>query len=97
MLLSFFALGVNMKAQDATDTSGTTEHNKPHFIEQLGFTDAQKEQIKQIRKDTTGGKERHAKILAVLTPEQRAHRIFKRRDNASTWGLLEVLPEFWRP
>ena len=72
MLLSLFALGVNLKAQDATDTSGTTEHKKPHFIEQLGLTDAQKEQIKQIRKDTPEGKEREEKIRAVLTPEQQA-------------------------
>jgi Spy/CpxP family protein refolding chaperone len=38
----------------------------------LDLTDAQKEQIKQIRANTTPGKERRQEIMAVLTPDQKA-------------------------
>lgn len=48
----------------------TTTQKHPHFLKDLGLTDAQKAQIKEIRKETPRGKERHKAILAVLTPEQ---------------------------
>ena len=53
-------------------TSGTTEHQRPHFIEQLGLTAAQTAQIAKIRKDMPQGTERRKAIEAVLTPAQLA-------------------------
>jgi Spy/CpxP family protein refolding chaperone len=40
-------------------------------FEQLGLTDAQKTQIKQIRASVPAGKERRQQIMAVLTPDQK--------------------------
>jgi len=40
-------------------------------LEQLDLTDAQKQQIKQIRANTDPGKERRQQIMAVLTPDQK--------------------------
>jgi Spy/CpxP family protein refolding chaperone len=40
-------------------------------LAQLDLSDAQKEQIKQIRATVTDRKERRQEIFAVLTPEQR--------------------------
>lgn len=72
ILLSFVAFGVNLKAQDASDSAGTTDQQRPHFLRQLDLSDAQKAQIKRIIQNTTRGRERRQEILAVLTPEQRA-------------------------
>jgi Spy/CpxP family protein refolding chaperone len=72
ILLSFLALGVNLKAQNATNTAGTTGQQRPHFLRQLDLSDAQKAQIKAIVQSTPRGKERRQEILAVLTPEQKA-------------------------
>jgi len=73
ILLSLFAFGVNLKAEDATNTTtGTTSQERPHFLRQLGLSADQKAQIKQIVQSTPKGKERRQAILAVLTPEQRA-------------------------
>jgi len=47
------------------------ERIKEAFAE-LGLTDAQKAQIKQIRTTVTDRKERCQEIMAVLTPEQKA-------------------------
>jgi Spy/CpxP family protein refolding chaperone len=41
-------------------------------LAQLDLTDAQKEQIKQIRGSVTDRKERRQQIMAVLTPDQKA-------------------------
>jgi len=71
IVLSFFALGLNLKAQNAEPSAGTAPQH-PHFFEQLGLSDAQKIQIKQIRQSTPKGKERRQEILALLTPEQKA-------------------------
>jgi Spy/CpxP family protein refolding chaperone len=38
----------------------------------LDLTDAQKEQIKQIRTGTTDRQERHQQIMGILTPDQKA-------------------------
>lgn len=38
---------------------------------QLGLSDAQKQQIQQIRTSTQPGKERRQQIMAVLTPDQK--------------------------
>ncbi len=40
-------------------------------FEQLDLSEAQKEQIKQIRASTQPGKERRQQIMAVLSPEQK--------------------------
>jgi Spy/CpxP family protein refolding chaperone len=42
------------------------------LLRQLDLTEAQRQQIKQIRQSTTDRKERRQAILQVLTPEQRA-------------------------
>jgi len=70
--LSFFAFGTTIKAQTATTPSETTPQHHPRFFEQLGLTDAQKAQLKQIRRDTAKGKARREAMMAVLTPEQKA-------------------------
>jgi Spy/CpxP family protein refolding chaperone len=44
---------------------------KHHLMDQLDLTDAQKQQIAQLRQTITDHKERHQAILKVLTPEQR--------------------------
>ena len=40
-------------------------------LEQLDLSDAQKQQIQQIRANTQPGKERRQQIMAVLTPDQK--------------------------
>jgi periplasmic protein CpxP/Spy len=40
-------------------------------LEQLNLSDAQKQQIQQIRANTQPGKERRQQIMAVLTPDQK--------------------------
>lgn len=39
---------------------------------ELGLTDAQKQQIEQIRQTVTDRTQRRAAIMAILTPEQQA-------------------------
>jgi Spy/CpxP family protein refolding chaperone len=59
---------------DGTETGAQGERGerwKAAFA-QLDLTDAQKEQIKQIRATTPKGKERRQQIMAVLTPDQKA-------------------------
>ena len=53
------------------DKSQRMEAVKEAF-DQLGLTDAQKAQIKQIRASTQPGKERREQIMAVLTPDQKS-------------------------
>ena len=72
ILLSSFAFGINVKAQNVATPTGDTNQQRPRFIQQLGLSDAQKAQIEQIRQNTPKGKERREQIMAVLTPEQRA-------------------------
>jgi Spy/CpxP family protein refolding chaperone len=75
IVITYCALGLNLKAQDAPDTSSTTqapEQKHPRFIQQLGLTDAQKAQIKQIVQTEPKGQARRQAIIQVLTPEQKA-------------------------
>jgi Spy/CpxP family protein refolding chaperone len=44
----------------------------PKFFQELNLTDAQKQQIKAIRKSGVDKKEKRQEIMAVLTPEQKA-------------------------
>jgi Spy/CpxP family protein refolding chaperone len=41
------------------------------MMTQLGLTDAQKDQIKQIRATVADRQQRHQQIMSVLTPEQK--------------------------
>jgi Spy/CpxP family protein refolding chaperone len=84
---------------DDTTTSGQTapatgsQDQGPERLREavaaLDLTDAQKEQIKQIRANTPAGKERRQQILAVLTPEQKARLrqlILEHRDATQAGG-----------
>lgn len=70
ILLSLFTCGTRVNAQDAT--TAPTGHQHPRFMQQLGLSEAQKAQIKQIRQSTPKGKERRQEIMAVLTSDQKA-------------------------
>jgi Spy/CpxP family protein refolding chaperone len=74
IILTSCALGLNLKAQDAPDTSTTQapEQKHPRFIQQLDLSDAQRAQIKQIVQTEPKGQARRQAIIAVLTPEQHA-------------------------
>jgi Spy/CpxP family protein refolding chaperone len=63
------------------------ERLKPALAE-LGLTDAQKEQIQQIRASVTDRKERRQEILSVLTPDQKAklREVIQERRNAAQPG-----------
>lgn len=55
------------------DTSGGAQRGGKwrEAFEKLDLSDAQKEQIKQIRTSTSPSKERRQQIMAVLTPAQK--------------------------
>ena len=55
----------------ATSPQGERGEKLKEAIDQLDLTDAQKQQIKTIRANTSPGKERRQQIMAVLTPEQK--------------------------
>jgi Spy/CpxP family protein refolding chaperone len=56
----------------STGTTGTASaQGRHHLLDQLGLTDAQKEQIKQIVQNTTDKKERRQQIRALLTTDQK--------------------------
>jgi Spy/CpxP family protein refolding chaperone len=62
---------------------------------QLGLTDAQKEQIKQIRASVTDRKERREQIMNVLTPDQKAklrELIEAHRNGAPSGDGTSALP-----
>jgi len=54
-----------------TDSTGSTPGRHHHLLAQLGLSDEQKAQIKQIFQSTTDRKERRQQIKAILTPEQK--------------------------
>jgi Spy/CpxP family protein refolding chaperone len=66
--------GSTSSAGTGTDTGsqGQKLERLKQALAALDLTDAQKEQIKQIRASTTAGKERRQQIMAVLTPDQKA-------------------------
>jgi Spy/CpxP family protein refolding chaperone len=53
---------------------------------QLGLTDAQKAQIKQIRASTQPGQERRQQIMAVLTPEQKVKLAAMIKESSANQG-----------
>jgi Spy/CpxP family protein refolding chaperone len=72
IFLSFFVFGTSVKAQNIAAPAGNNDQQRPRFIQQLGLSDSQKAQIKEIRQNTPQGRERREQIMAVLTPEQRS-------------------------
>jgi Spy/CpxP family protein refolding chaperone len=54
------------------DTQGQRLARLKAAMEQLNLTDAQKNQIQQIRAKVIDKKERRQQIMAVLTPDQKA-------------------------
>jgi Spy/CpxP family protein refolding chaperone len=74
--------GQTTPATGSTGGTGTCTPGQGQRLEklkaalaQLNLTDAQKEQIKQIRSTVTDRKERRQEIMAVLTPDQKARLI----------------------
>jgi len=63
-------------ASGTTSTPGAGQGQRMERLKaalaQLDLTDAQKEQIQQIRGSVTDRKERRQQIMAVLTPDQKA-------------------------
>jgi Spy/CpxP family protein refolding chaperone len=53
------------------DGNGQRAEKMKAALEQLNLSDAQKQQIQQIRAKTQAGKERRQQIMAVLTPDQK--------------------------
>ncbi len=58
-------------AQGGAATGGEKRGKWREAFAQLGLSDAQKEQIKQIRASTSPGRERRQQIMGVLTPDQK--------------------------
>jgi Spy/CpxP family protein refolding chaperone len=58
------------------------------ILSQLNLTDAQKQQIDQIRQTVTDRRERHEEIMKVLTPDQQAkfEQLRPRRYNGGGGG-----------
>ena len=54
-----------------TGTSGSAPAHRHRLLAQLGLTEQQRAQIKQIIQNTTDRKERRQEIKAILTPEQK--------------------------
>ena len=68
------------------DTQGQRMEKFKAALEQLGLTDAQKAQIKQIRATVTDRRERRQQIMAVLTSNQKEklrQMIMDHRDAAA--------------
>jgi Spy/CpxP family protein refolding chaperone len=80
-LLFAVASLVTVSADSTTTTtpataapSATQQQRAEKFkaaLEKLNLTDAQKDQIKQIRASVTDRRERRQQIMAVLTPDQK--------------------------
>jgi len=75
----------------AAQANGTRTQRLERFKEafaQLGLTDAQKDQIKQIRASVTDRKERREQIVNVLTADQKAklHELIRQHRDGSPAG-----------
>jgi len=70
----------NAAAATAPSDNGQRAEKMRAALEQLDLTDAQKQQIKQIRTTTQPGKERRQQIMAVLTPDQKQKLIAMLKD-----------------
>jgi Spy/CpxP family protein refolding chaperone len=91
LLCLFFAVAclAMVHAQDASGSTGASASQgqdqrmakwKAAF-DQLDLTDAQKNQIKQIRSSVTDKQQRRQQIMAVLTPEQKQRLFQMIKDN----------------
>ena len=58
-------------APSGGDGNGQRGEKLKAALEQLNLSDAQKQQLQQIRANTQPGKERRQQIMAVLTPDQK--------------------------
>lgn len=56
----------------ASSPNGQRGQHMRQMFAQLGLTDAQKQQIQQIRQTVTDRQQRREQIMSVLTPDQRA-------------------------
>jgi Spy/CpxP family protein refolding chaperone len=74
------AAGTNATSATAPSDNGQRAEKMRAALEQLDLTDAQKQQIKQIRATTQPGKERRQQIMAVLTPDQKQKLIAMLKD-----------------
>jgi Spy/CpxP family protein refolding chaperone len=72
------------------DTSGAGNGQRggkwKEAFQKLDLTEAQKEQIKQIRTSTSPGKERRQQIMAVLTPAQKEKLVAMIKSNRADQG-----------
>lgn len=68
-----------------TCTQGQGQGRLKAALAQLDLSDAQRQQIKQIRSTVTDRKERRQEIMALLTPDQKAKLVamIQARRNAS--------------
>jgi Spy/CpxP family protein refolding chaperone len=62
---------------DSTNSAGNGAEGQrfgyfKEALAELNLSDAQKEQIKEVRASATNRRERHREILGVLTPDQKA-------------------------
>jgi len=67
--------GSATNSSDSGDLSSAQQERREKMKEafqQLDLTDAQKQQMAQIRQNVTDPKERRQQIIAVLTPDQKA-------------------------
>jgi Spy/CpxP family protein refolding chaperone len=58
-------------APSGDESNGQRGEKLKALLEQLDLSDAQKQQIQQIRANTQPGKERRQQIMTVLTPDQK--------------------------
>jgi Spy/CpxP family protein refolding chaperone len=87
-------------SSSGSTNSGETQAQRIERLKQalteLGLTDAQMEQIKQIRASVTDRKERRQEILSVLTPDQKAklrELIQERKNGAQSGTGLALAPD----
>ena len=82
--------GPTTPSTGSTNTGGTCTQGQGKgrlkaALAQLDLSDAQRQQIKQIRSTVTDRKERRQEIMALLTPDQKAKLVamIQARRNAS--------------
>ncbi len=70
------------------EAAGASQH---HLVDQLDLTDAQKQEIAQVRQTVADHKARHQAILKILTPEQRT-RLKELRASSTSSPTLTSTP-----
>jgi Spy/CpxP family protein refolding chaperone len=74
------ASGQTTPSDSTPGTGQNSHHGFKKALAQLNLTDAQKQQIKQIRASVTDKKERRQQVWQVLTPDQQAKLKELRRE-----------------